>query len=107
VSRIFQYPQKFQVYIEIPAAGVRVTQAAVETVFAYGAPLVRVSQAPVEVLLQYSPLNRHVRVSQVALEVIFPFGCHVFRAPLPAACPVDFEPDLNTQPCADDAPIFP
>jgi hypothetical protein len=107
VSRIFQYPAKFQIYLDIAPAGVRVSQAALETVFAYGQPLVRVGQAPVEVLLQYAPLDRHVRLGQAALEVIYPFGCHTFRAPLPAACPVEFEPDPNTQPCADDTPVFP
>lgn len=107
MSRIFQYPQKFQIYLDIAPAGVRVTQAALEAVHAYSSPLVRVGQAPVEVLLAYSELNRHVRVSQLALEVIFPFGCFTFRAPLPPACPVDRVPDPNTQPCADSAPEFP
>jgi hypothetical protein len=86
---------------------VRVTQAAVEMLGQYAAAYVRVSQEAVEVVTQYAIGIRQVRVTQVAVEIIYPFGCYVFVEPLPAACPVRFEPAPSSQPCADDAPIFP
>jgi hypothetical protein len=94
----------------VPAASfteVRVTQAAAELIAQYGAVPVRVSQAAVELVIQYAQPIRQVRVTQIAVEILYPFGCYVFVAPLPASCPVTFAPAPNTQPCADDAPIFP
>lgn len=100
-------PTLFQVPLPASLTEVRVSQIPLETVIAYAAPLTRVSQAPVEILVQYAVGIRQVRVSQLALEVIYPFGCYTFRPPLPASCPVSLAPDPNTQPCADDVPIFP
>lgn len=87
---------------------VRVTQAPVELLIQYAAPLTRVTQEAVEVIFQYSV--RRVRITQLAVEIIYPFGCYTFvpgPPAQPASCPVDRVPDPNTAPCADDAPMFP
>lgn len=103
-----QDPQLFYVPLPLSTTEVRVTQAPLEALIQYSAPLTRVTDVAVETLIQYS--IRHVRVTQLAVEVIYPFGCYTFHPgppAQPASCPVSLQPDANTTPCADEAPPFP